>query len=314
MTDRVLWLTMFVAGCGMGRDPEPLSLPSIEQKERAFRNEMKQFNADRFSLECGVLDSISHASHPNQRQESSGCVYHAILEQGQDVLPDAWVAWDWEVSNLDGRPLTSGRDNFELGKGGLPPVFHQVAKEIGIGDSVRIWSPSSLAFGVKGIPGSVPPYAPVIIHARQVRAWQDPRWQSQVLEGSGEEWPWLENWVEDRRVDAIRHQEGGFIQVVDTQPNQPLQPGESVVLNIRTSPMLPTSGNDRKERETAMPWVVGTPDQVVPILELLVRQHPNVETARLWSTSSMAFGEDGVPNAGIPANTPIQFDVEIVRQ
>lgn len=314
MTDRVLWLTILVIGCGMGRDPEPLSLPSIEQEERSFRHEMKQFNADRFNLECAVLDSLSRASHPNQRQETSGCVYHAILEQGQEAMPEAWVAWHWEVGNLDGRTLTSGRDNFELGKGGLPPVFHQVAREIAFGDSVQIWSPSSLAFGVKGIPGSVPPYAPVIINVRQGRAWQDPLWQSQVLEGSGEEWPWLENWVEDRRVDAIRHLEGGCIQVVETQPNQPLQQGESVVLNIRTSPMLPTSGNDRKERETTMPWVVGTPDQVVPILELLVRHHPEVVTARLWSTSSMAFGADGVPSAGILPNMPVQFDVEILRQ
>ena len=46
-----------------------------------------------------------------------------------------------------------------------PEAFNEIAKHIGIGDSCSALVPSAMGFGIKGVPGVVPPGAMIQINA-----------------------------------------------------------------------------------------------------------------------------------------------------
>ena len=46
-----------------------------------------------------------------------------------------------------------------------PEAFNEIAKHIGIGDSCYALVPSAMGFGIKGVPGVVPPGAMIQINA-----------------------------------------------------------------------------------------------------------------------------------------------------
>ena len=48
-----------------------------------------------------------------------------------------------------------------------PEAFNEIAKHIGIGGSCSALVPSAMGFGIKGVPGVVPPGAMILINASQ---------------------------------------------------------------------------------------------------------------------------------------------------
>jgi hypothetical protein len=186
-------------------------------------------------------------------------------------------------------------------------VFHEAAKELGHVQSGRIWSPSISAFGVRGIPGEIPPYATLQLEVEQRRSTQDSAWWEGVRRGEENETLWLGQFVQSLPQPLpVEAAEGVWVQV-HTSRQASLRDGETVLLRIRTTPV-----RSNADRETTVEWRVGTPDQVVSALQVALAAWPKAGTLSVWSTSMNAFGEDGVPKAGIPPHTPIRFDVEVV--
>ena len=302
-------------GCENPR-PQSLTVPSEEEANRAMRESMTSFNEARFKAECAAINSaVVNAEWtvdtlPGgvllQRDTATSASQNGL--KGWQASPGDRVQWAWVAYTLDGALLTSGSDEFEVERAAVPRAFHEAAKALGHGVEADVWSPSVSAFGVRGVPGEIPPFTPVRLHVRQTRSVQDTAWWGGVQRGVLNEAFWLKNAVQSMEGQGrpVKVTEGVWAQV-HSEHSQPQEIGQTVLLRIRTATL-----DASMERETQMEWQVGTQDQLVPALELALSSKSSAQTLTVWCTSFMAFGRNGSPEVGIAPNTPLRFEVEIV--
>ena len=307
---------MLVASC-VEPQPQTLTLPTAADQNKKVRQAMVEFNEARFAEECAAIDSaIAKTGLPADTLPGGVLLQHdtaapAIEEglKGWKAAPGDRVQWTWETYTLGGSLLTSGSDEFDVERGAVPRAFHEAAKSLGHDVEADVWSPSVSAFGVRGVPGEIPPFTPVRLHVRQTRSVQDTAWWGGVQRGVLNEAFWLKNAVQsmEGQGQPVEVTEGVWAQV-HSEHGKPRQVDETVLLRIRTATL-----DASMERETQMEWKVGTQDQLVPALEQALSDHPSAQTLTVWCTSSMAFGRDGSPEAGIAPHTPLRFEVEVTR-
>ena len=279
-----------------------------------MRRGLTEFNSERFAAETAAIDAVIRQLAVAVEDLPGGVRIARI----QPALPACelgeWhpssgssVVWTWVAFDLDGDSLTSGRDEFILDRDAVPQAFHESAKRLGHRERVQVWSPSATAFGVRGVPGSIPPYTPVRLDVQQERSIRDTSWRADMRRDSAQESCWLRSFMQSlggkaQPVEVDR----GLHVAIHSQNDQPWEHGTAVDLRIRTAAILGGA-----ERETAMEWEIGTPDQLVPALERALSEFPSASTLTVWATSVFAFGRKGVPSAGLPASTPVRFDLEV---
>lgn len=306
---------MLVASC-VEPQPQTLTLPTAADQNKKVRQAMVEFNEARFAEECAAIDSaIAKTGLPADTLPGGVLLQHvtaapAIEEglKGWKAAPGGRVQWAWEAYTLGGSLLTSGVDEFEVERGAVPRAFHEAAKSLGHDVEADVWAPSVSAFGVRGVPGEISPFTPVRLHVRQTRSVQDTAWRGGVQRGVLDEAFWLKNAVQsmEGQGQPVEVTEGVWAQVHSEHGKQ-RQVDETVLLRIRTATL-----DASMERETQMEWKVGTQDQLVPALEQALSSLSTAQTLTVWCTSSMAFGRNGSPEAGIAPRTPLRFEVEVV--
>lgn len=296
--------------------PQTLTLPAVADQDKKVRKAMVEFNEARFKEECAAIDSaVAKTGQPAdtlpggvllQRAPTAAAMPEGLREW--QAAPGDRVIWAWEAFTIDGSPLTSGSDEFEVERGAVPRAFHDAAQSLGHDVEAEVWSPSVSAFGVRGVPGEISPFTPVRLHVRQTRSAQDTAWWGGVQRGVLDEAFWLKNAVEsmEGQGQMVEVTEGVWAQV-HSEHNRPLEPKQNVLLRIRTATL-----DASMERETQMEWKVDTQDQLVPALEQALSSLPSAHTLTIWCTSDMAFGDQGSPEAGIAPHTPLRFEVEVV--
>lgn len=296
--------------------PQTLTLPAVADQDKKVRKAMVEFNEARFKEECAAIDSaVAKTGQPAdtlpggillQRAPTAAAMPEGL--RGWQAAPGDRVIWAWEAFTIDGSPLTSGSDEFEVERGAVPRAFHDAAQFLGHDVEAEVWSPSVSAFGVRGVPGEISPFTPVRLHVRQTRSAQDTAWWGGVQRGVLDEAFWLKNAVEsmEGQGQMVEVTEGVWAQV-HSEHNRPLEPKQNVLLRIRTATL-----DASMERETQMEWKVDTQDQLVPALEQALSSLPSAHTLTIWCTSDMAFGDQGSPEAGIAPHTPLRFEVEVV--
>jgi len=295
--------------------PKSLTLPSLEDAQRQERKALVKFNAQRFNEECVAIDSALRVMGVDAQVLAGGVRLAKTSNALQEPTQRDWqpkggdlVVWSWVARSLDGDSLSVGEDEFTVDRDAVPQAFHEAAKHVGHRQDVEVWSPSVSAFGVRGVPGEIPPYTPVHLEVNQRRSIRDTAWARSVMRGEVSELPWLESFMLERDASARPEKlsEGLFVTVHSTR-QAPLNMGDVALLRIRTSSVM-----GGRETETDLEWPVGTPDQLVPALEKALAQIPAASTLSIWSTSNWAFGETGIPSADIPPRSPVRFDVEVV--
>ena len=313
---RVSWAVlgaMVLASC-VEPQPQTLTLPSSADQEKKVRQAMVQFNEARFQEECAAIDSAVAKTRLPADTLPGGVLLQIDIAapsmqqglKGWQASPGDRVQWAWEAYTLGGSLLTSGSDEFEVERGAVPRAFHEAAKSLGHDAEADVWSPSVSAFGVRGVPGEIPPFTPVRLHVRQTRSVQDTAWWGGVQRGVLDEAFWLQNAVQSMKGQHVEVAAGVWVQV-HSEHSKPREVDETVLFRIRTATL-----DASMERETQMEWQVGTQDQLVPALELALSSKSSAHTLTVWCTSSMAFGRNGSPEVGIAPHTPLRFEVEIV--
>ena len=314
---RVSWAVLgavIAAGC-VEPQPQTLTLPSSADQEKKVRQAMVQFNEARFQEECAAIDSAVAKTRWPADTLPGGVLLQIdtaapAMQQGLkgwQASPGDRVQWAWEANTLGGSLLTSGSDEFEVERGAVPRAFHEAAKSLGHDVEADVWAPSVSAFGVRGVPGEIPPFTPVRLHVRQTRSVQDTAWWGGVQRGVLEEAFWLQNAVQSMKGQHVEVAAGVWVQV-HSDHSKPREVDETVLLRIRTATL-----DASMERETQMEWKVGTQDQLVPALEKALSSLPTAQTLTVWCTSAQAFGRDGSQEAGILPRTPLRFEVEVVQ-
>ena len=306
---------MLVASC-VEPQPQTLTLPTAADQNKKVRQAMVEFNEARFQEECAAIDSaVARTQWPADTLPGGVLLQIDTAAPAMQQGLKGWkaaqgdrVQWAWEAYTLGGSLLTSGVDEFEVERGAVPRAFHEAAKFLGHNVGADVWSPSVSAFGVRGVPGEIPPFTPVRLHIRQTRLVQDTAWWGGVQRGELNEAFWLKNAVESMEGQGrpIKVTEGVWAQV-HSEHSQPRAIDQTVLLRIRTATL-----DASMERETQMEWQVGTQDQLVPALEQALSSQPTAQTLTVWCTSAQAFGRDGSSEAGIAPHTPIRFEVEVV--
>lgn len=314
---RVSWAVLgavIVAGC-VEPQPQTLTLPSSADKEKKVRQAMVQFNEARFQEECAAIDSaVAKTRWPADTLPGGVLLQIDTAAPAMQQGLKGWqassgdqVKWAWEAYTLGGSLLISGSDEFEVERGAVPRAFHEAAKSLGHDAEADVWSPSVSAFGVRGVPGEIPPFTPVRLHVRQRRSVQDTAWWGDVQRGVLDEAFWLQNAVQSMKGQHVEVAAGVWVQV-HSEHSKPRKVDETVLLRIRTATL-----DVSMERETQMEWKVGTQDQLVPALEKALSSLPTAQTLTVWCTSAQAFGRDGSLEAGILPRTPLHFEVEVVQ-
>ena len=307
---------MLVASC-IEPQPQTLTLPTAADQNKKVRQAMVEFNEARFQEECAAIDSaVSKTGWPADtlpggvllQIDTAAPAMQQGLKEWQ-ASPGDRVQWAWKAYTLGGSLLTSGSDEFEVERGAVPRAFHEAAKSLGHDAEADVWSPSVSAFGVRGVPGEIPPFTPVRLHVRQRRSVQDTAWWGGVQRGVLDEAFWLQNAVQsmEGQGQPVEVMEGVWVQVHSAH-SKPQEVGQTVLLRIRTATL-----DASMERETQMEWQVGTQDQLVPALEKALSSLPTSQTLTVWCTSAQAFGRDGSPEAGILPRTPLRFEVEVAH-
>ena len=295
--------------------PKTLTLPSLDDAQRQERQALAKFNAQRFSEECAAIDSVLRATGRDAQVLPGGVRLASKSSALQEPRGYEWqpksgdlVVWSWVARSLDGDSLSAGEDEFTVDRDAVPKAFHEASKHVSHFQDVEVWSPSVSAFGVRGVPGEIPPYTPVHLEVSQRRSIRDTAWAKGVMRGEVHESLWLEAFVleMDKSARPERIAEGLYVTVHSTRTAS-LQSGDVVFLRIRTSAVM-----GGRETETDLEWPVGTPDQLVPALENVLAQTPTAGTLSIWAISKWAFGESGIPSADIPPRSPVRFDVEVV--
>ena len=300
-------------------EPQTLTLPTLAEEDRQVRKAMVEFNEARFQEEReAIVAAIRQTELPSDTlrggvvlQRLSSDSITSTLSQGLN----GWraeagdrVVWTWEAFTLDGKRLTVGKDEFEVERGAVPQAFHEAAKQLGHLERADVWTPSISAFGVRGIPGEIPPYMPLRLRIQQSRSIQDTAWWAAIERAETSEVPWLAAFLQDLTTDSVAQEiaEGVWLQVHSSR-REPWAENQSLSLRIRTSACVGDF-----ERETQMEWRPGTQDQLVPALEHAVLHSRHAERFTVWSVSDQAFGSQGSSRAGIPPRTPLRFDVEVI--
>ena len=310
------WLVMLLLGC-QPPAPKPLLLPSADQKDRVARKSLTAFNASRFEWETSLVDSLAHSIDAVVEPMVAGMWIRSFLEDNackdRPILGDL-VHWDWKAFALDGRLMTEERQSFLVGKDALPMVFHEAAMASCFNDSFHVWSPSVAAFGPTGIPGHIPPFAPLRFEVRQTRPLAKDQWLVDVQEGRTDESASLKAWLEEAEVPGLKEVEPGHVWVQIHEEGLPLQEGETVALEIQTH-LVSWAGKGPTDDAVGqlLDWKVGTPDQLVRALEISTSIHPEAQVLTVFCTSDWAFGTDGVPESGIKARSPVRFDLRWTR-
>ena len=311
-------LTVALNGC-IEPEPQTLTLPTLADEDRQVRKAMVEFNEARFQEEREAIVAALRRTNLTSDSLRGGVVLQRLssdsttltLSEGLDGWrPEAGdrVVWAWEAFTLDGKRLTAGKDEFEVERGLVPQAFHESAKQLGHLERADVWTPSISAFGVRGIPGEVPPYMPLRLRVQQSRSIQDTAWWSAIQHAEASEAQWLAAFLRNLATDSEAQQitEGVWLQVHSSR-HEPWAEGQTLSLRIRTSACVGDF-----ERETQMEWRPGTQDQLVPALERSVIQSRQAERFTVWSVSAQAFGSQGSSRAGIPPHTPLRFDVEVI--
>ena len=303
---------MLVAGC-VEPQPQTLTLPSSADQEKKVRQAMVEFNEARFQEERAAIDSaVANTRWPADTLPGGVLLQHDTAAPSMQQGLKGWqassgdrVQWAWEAYTLGGSLLTSGSDEFEVERGAVPRAFHEAAKSLGHDEEADVWSPSVSAFGVRGVPGEIPPFTPVRLHVRQTRSVQDTAWWGDVQRGVLDEAFWLQNAIQSMEGQHVEVAAGVWVQV-HSEHSKPREVDQTVLLRIRTATL-----DASMERETQMEWMVGSQDQLVPALEKALSSLPTAQTLTVWCTSAQAFGRDGSPEAGILPRTPLRFEVEV---
>ena len=271
---------------------------------------MVEFNEARFQEEREAIGSRSSnrvaSRHAARRGGPSALVVKTLPRRRCHKGLDNWrgeagdrVVWAWKAFTLDGKRLTAGKDEFEVERGAVPQAFHEAAKQMGHLERADVWTPSISAFGVRGIPGEIPPYMPLRLRIEQSRSIQDTAWWAAIQRAETPRSPWLAAFLRTSQLIPWpnKSQKGCGLQVHSSR-REFWTEDQMLSLRIRTSACIGDF-----ERETQMEWRPGTQDQLVPALEHAVLHHAAERPHR--SVSGACLSDRKVPPGPASLHAPL---------
>ena len=137
--------------------PETLDSVLLDYSERIFQ------------AEIAILDSLSKSWGWQPDTLAGGVLVHTIFDSSNEInsLSDE-IMLSIRVKLANGN-LCFENDSLKLIVGHYdgPKVFDEIASVISEGDSVNALVPSNMGFGIRGLPGLVPPGAMLLVEVSQ---------------------------------------------------------------------------------------------------------------------------------------------------
>lgn len=124
--------------------------------------DLEAFNRARVEFQAAFLDSLTLGKEWEQAPGGMRVKWLERVNQPRELKRGEWVHWNARVALADDtvcfhRPLA-----FKWESTDVPTGFHELARLTGEGDSVEVWLPSHMAWGLTGYGELVPP--DVVIH------------------------------------------------------------------------------------------------------------------------------------------------------
>ncbi len=137
--------------------------------------------------------------------------------------------------------------------------------------------------------------------------------QKQVKEGLEEEMTLINNYLSNKNLTDRVIQKGDLHYLKTSETNATkVNIGNDIAIAYTCS-FLNDEVFDRIPSDSPLYISLGSPDQVVPGMESVIKELREGETARVIIPSYLAFGMNGSTDGKVPPKTPIIVDVQLVE-
>jgi hypothetical protein len=315
-----IWLVFICAGffaCDTPHQPDTTRPVSA--------NDLIQLNQRKTELEAMLIDSVAQGWPGQLRftRNSSGIRLLRGTESsterfitkgdtiswvGRAMLLDSTVLFDWGVD----QPFSM---IFEASN--WPIGFHEVAAELTKTNSLMALIPSHLGWGLSGWPPLIPQDAVLwldvdffewnpLVKEKQIGAHVD-SWSEFLDAFESGDWPRDNGWIEYRELlpgpcifwsDSNSKSDPGFIN------------GEEIEITMRTFKSTIDQDSIVDFGWNKWSFQVGDDEQLLPILETMMRQYPQRKRWECHCPVDDAFGPMGVPSVGLDPDDVVGFQWE----
>lgn len=210
----------------------------------------------------------------------------------------------------------------EVGTGQLGNGFEVAIKGMKKGGKLTLISPSSMAFGEKGIQGYIPPFSPVVYEieilsvmtAEEMKVKRDAEQKKAAEEASkmqGDEQAKIDAYVKSNGITATPTATG--LIFVSVAPGTGAQPttGQKVKVHYTGFLLDGTKFDSSVDRGQPFEFVLGQGQVIQGWDEALSMMHVG-EKVKIVIPSRIAYGERGA-GASIPPFAPLMFEVELLE-
>lgn len=133
-----------------------------------------------------------------------------------------------------------------------------------------------------------------------------------IQKGILEENEFLKSYLDDAGIldSCIVLQDAYMLPLVENDAEK-LVSGQEIALSYQGFQLDGTEFDSSDRSGQLLYFQIGKPDQVVPAINLALRKMGEGESARIYSPSHMAFGQDGSSRAKVPPLTPVYFEIRV---
>ena len=234
-----------------------------------------------------------------------------------DIVAIALTGDKFIDTYTEGKPYT-----IEVGTGQLGMGFETAITKMSEGGKLTLISPSSMAFGERGIQGYIPPYSPVVyeievikvISKEEMNAKQEKEKAeaaAQAAKQQGEEQAKIDAYVQANRIMATPTASGLIFIDVLPGTGEPALPGQKVKVHYTGYLLSGKKFDSSVDRGQAFEFVIGQQQVIAGWDEALAMMRVGGK-AKIILPSRIAYGERGA-GANIPPFAPLMFEVELLE-
>ncbi len=290
---------------------------------RISQDELIEFNRNKLAAEKVLMDSLA-VEWSVVRSEMQDSITPSGLYVWSDASVDEasaklqvgdTVSWTGEMRLIDSTLIVEwtveAPFQFIWNRSDWPRGFHEFADVLSKSGKGECLIPSHLGWGLTGWPPLIPQEAVLWLNVRQNTPDQEAislapysgrlQWNEMLDAFELGQWPGGSDWMDSRQLAG-----SSCLAWYDSSDSFDAIPS-AFHIELRT---VKWRGNDRAPLDLGLTqWEFNRGDegQLLPVIQELVQRYPKQKRWECWCPVDLAFGQEGIPEAGIKPSEVVGF-------